>query len=653
MIKYVSNNKQVFDQTASFEEFKDWAESVDEYQLDTETEGKFDHINHILLIQFGTYDTQYVLDFLSLLPEQKQYLLSILVGPKLKILHNAAFDIKFLWREGLDIKNVYDTMLAEILLYAGRDDSTLMESLYYKLPDHQKIGKRQGSKFTGWYSLQRVAYSYTNVYLDKSERGNIIRHGISKGVIEYSGKDVKYLSSIKDQQLAKLKELGIATDNTQDEYTVLGLENRAVISFAHMEYCGIKLDHDKWKKVVVLCKQEVKEKINSITELVWKDDRFKKYRSIYQDLFTPATKVTTINWSSPAQKLEFLKIIDPTVDSTNERTLSKLKKNHPEVKYLIEYNKSNKLLTAFADKMYGFVNPKTKRVHTQFWQILSTGRVSSNKPNMQQIPSRSKIGAMMRECFVSQKGYKIVGGDFSGAELRIIAEFSKDPVWINAFLEGEDLHSVLCSKTFDIPIANVKDYTDFKPDIKYRDVQKTINFGLAYGMSHFKLADTMEIPESKAKNIIDKYFKEVPLVKKFLTSLGNLGRKRKFIKTAQPYGRYRFFDCDDPNDFKRLGAIERASKNHPIQGTNADMVKLALIKCYDYIRERDWWNPVTFINDCMIVLTVHDEIQSEVKDELAEEWKEVMNRLMLESGAAIVKTIPMSVDCTISDYWTK
>jgi DNA polymerase-1 len=127
--------------------------------------------------------------------------------------------------------------------------------------------------------------------------------------------------------------------------------------------------------------------------------------------------------------------------------------------------------------MYGHINIVTKRVHTDFFQILSTGRVSSNKPNLQQIPARSEIGGLMRSCFIAQEGYSMVGGDFSGCELRVIAELSQDPVWVNAFLEGKDLHSELCVLTFGIDIKDVKNYTDFKPDIKYRDVQKTVGFG--------------------------------------------------------------------------------------------------------------------------------------------------------------------------------
>lgn len=126
-----------------------------------------------------------------------------------------------------------------------------------------------------------------------------------------------------------------------------------------------------------------------------------------------------------------------------------------------------------------------------------------------------------------------------------------------------------------------------------------------------------------------------------------------FIITPPPYRRRRFFDLESKGDFKQLGSIERASKNLPIQGCNADIIKLALILCYDYIVSRDWWNPVTGKKDVRLILTVHGEIQSEAKEELAEEWKNKMQELMLEAGRAVVKTIPMSVDCTISKEWTK
>jgi DNA polymerase-1 len=251
----------------------------------------------------------------------------------------------------------------------------------------------------------------------------------------------------------------------------------------------------------------------------------------------------------------------------------------------------------------------------------------------------------MRECFVPEKRYKIVGGDYSGCELRIIAEFSKDPVWVNAFKEGKDLHSELCAMTFNIDINDVKTPTPFKPDIKYRDVQKTLNFGLAYGMSHIKLANTIEISEDEAKDIIDKFFRSVPRVEKFLTALGNKGKNTGKIKSPPPYGRIRYFSDYQTADNARKGAIERASKNHPIQGGNADMTKLALIYIYDYIRRHDL--PVRLIH------TVHDEIQTEVTEEYAAEWAVKMSELMNEAAAVILKNVPMVVDCAVNDYWSK
>lgn len=231
-------------------------------------------------------------------------------------------------------------------------------------------------------------------------------------------------------------------------------------------------------------------------------------------------------------------------------------------------------------------------------------------------------------------------------ELRIIAEASNDPIWVEAFKSGKDLHSELCAMTFDIPLSQVKEPSSFKPDLKYRDIQKTINFGLAYGMSEYKLADTIEVTEDNARSIINKFFSKVPKVKEFLDTLGYLGKTRGFIRTPKPYQRIRWFDgYNNTDDFKRQGEIERASKNHPIQGGNADMTKLALVLIYREIRANNY--PVK------IVHAVHDEIQCECPEEFAETWKPIMTRLMLEAAEVILKTIPMEVDCKVSDYWSK
>lgn len=195
--------------------------------------------------------------------------------------------------------------------------------------------------------------------------------------------------------------------------------------------------------------------------------------------------------------------------------------------------------------------------------------------NLNQIPSHGEIGKEIRSCFIPKKGYKIIGGDYSAMELRVIAEFSQDETWVNAFINGEDLHSKLCSMTFDIDIKDVKTPFPSKPTFTYRDVQKTISFGLSYGMSEFKLADTIQIDIQEAKDLIKKFFKAVPKVAWFLTYLGELGKTRGYIKTSIPYQRIRWFPEWKPKyanykslrlehkDFMALGSIERKSKNTP------------------------------------------------------------------------------------------
>lgn len=228
-------------------------------------------------------------------------------------------------------------------------------------------------------------------------------------------------------------------------------------------------------------------------------------------------------------------------------------------------------------------------------------------------------------------------------ELRIIANFSKDPIWVDAFNAGKDLHSELCALTFDIPIEDVPKPTPFKPGIAYRDVQKTLNFGLAYGMSHYKLADTIDVSEEVAKSIIATFFSKVPKVQQFLTMLGERGKKNFQIRTAPPYGRIRFFKR--AYDFKNLGEIERASKNMPIQGTNADITKLALIRARRVIKAGDL--PV------MLVHTVHDEIITETVETYAEEWKPILTGIMNDAAKVVLTNVPVKTDVKISQSWPK
>lgn len=658
MIYYIGNHTHLpFDEdgtivSSRFEDFQKWSEKQDIFEVDSETTGLFDFKNRMVLLQIGNFDNQFVFDFEVLTAEEKDWITdNIFLSERIKIFHNASFDVKFIWFSGMDVKNIYDTMLAELLIYAGRDVSTFMEQLSMQLAKDQPIGKRKGSTYTGWYSLQRCAYSYCNVYLPKSQRDNINR--ITIPLIKYAAKDVKYLSLIRKKQMEVLKHLKMANDNCQDKYTVLGLENRSCLSFAHMEYCGIFLDRSLWADIEKEVYHNFKDTEKKLHSYVWKDDRLSSFRLIYEDLFTKPTKTSNVLWSSSAQVLKVFRCLDNSITATNERILSKYK--HLDLVMLYgEYSKSKKMYTSFARTITGFINPKTNRIHTSFRQILNTGRVSSSNPNMQQIPARTDIGARMRSAFIPEKGKKIVGGDFSGCELRIIAELSGDPVWNKAYAEGQDLHSVLCTQTFDISLEDVRKKTPFKPDISYRDVQKTIDFGLAYGMTEHKLGDTIDMSPMEAKKIIDRFFEKIPVVQNFLERMARFSKDNGYITTAPPYYRKRFFDnYQQKHNYLLMGEIERAGKNMPIQGTNADITKLAQIEVYDYIRNNNYWDPRKGIDKIKMVMVVHDEIQTECVAEVADEWSIIMESLMKKSAEVVLKNVGMIVDCKKADKWSK
>lgn len=264
--------------------------------------------------------------------------------------------------------------------------------------------------------------------------------------------------------------------------------------------------------------------------------------------------------------------------------------------------------------------------------------------NLQQIPSHSELGRKIKSCFIPEQGYKFVSADYSGFELRIIAEYSQDPLWVKTFNENKDLHSILCAETFSIPVEDVNKPFPPKPDISYRFLQKTINFGISYGMSKFKLAETAQINVDESDRIIKKFFRKVPKIEEFLNLLAYSAVKLGYIRTDLYYRRIRWFPNLNKDNFKTVGETERAAKNSIPQGVNANIIKQALINLQEIIDKNNY--PVR------ILLTIHDEILTECKEEFAEEWKPILEKIMIETAQIIIKSIPVKVDSVISDFWT-
>jgi DNA polymerase I-like protein with 3'-5' exonuclease and polymerase domains len=416
-----------------------------EIAVDTETTGFDPHSNKLLCIQLGTPERQYVINTqLHPLSEIKSIFND---EPHMFLFQNAKFDLQFLMKEGIYPYYIYDTFLAELILHTGEDRKDM------------HLG------------LDAIVWKYCQVKLDKTIRGNIIYEGLSDRVIKYAADDVTWLHAVKEHQLPEIVKWKLED--------ILRLECEVTKVFAKMEYDGVRIDASKWLEVSNITKSEMDRVEEELDDIIISDPTFTKFvpKAIQGNLFGFKERLLTINWGSSQQKLAILNTLGLEEDSTGSRILMRNKKFHPIIPKLLDYNKYRKLQDAFGKEFLKFINPITNRIHMNIYPILTTGRISVSEPNLNQIPSRGELAKVIRSCFIPKEGYKIVGGDYSGAELRIIAEFSQDPVWIKAFNEDIDLHSLLCSLTFNIPIEDVKKPFPPKPDLTYRDVQKTVDFG--------------------------------------------------------------------------------------------------------------------------------------------------------------------------------
>lgn len=606
----------------SIDDCIEWLKDLEIVSLDTETEGFFDHENQIIMLQLSDGIEVWVIDvrntnYLKLL---KPY-----IEEKLILGQNLKFDYKFLKFHNIILDKIYDTFLAECILTNGFENRGL--------------------------GLGALTLKYCNKTLDKSVRNQFIglngRPFTSKQIV-YGAEDVLFLFEIREKQLQQIDKYKLSP--------VLNLENKTCLALADIEYNGMYFNPDKWLSLAAVAENKIKEYEEDLDIVVANTPDLSSYVSKYvqNDLFGGQGRAVNIKWTSPVQVLKVFQTLGmKDLENVLERSITKYQTSHPIVKKFIDYKKEQKLATTYGKDFLKFINKKTGRIHTDFWQILNTHRISSSKPNLQQIPAKKEY----YNCFEAPKGYKIVGADFSGQELRLIAEGSQDPIWLAAFNEGKDLHGEIAAMVFSIPVEEVRDKKEFVSvsGVKVylrgkspRDVAKTINFMLAYGGSEFKLADTLGIEISEAKAIIDGYFESVPKVASFLESLSRYGLRHGFIRSYRPYSIIRFYENYTPggnNDSKLEGSISRTSKNTPIQASGAMMCKLALVNLREVIK--------TLPYKVEVFLQVHDALFTYVEENHAEEWSILQKQIMEDAGRVFIKSIPVISDLTITDVWSK
>jgi DNA polymerase-1 len=334
-----------------------------------------------------------------------------------------------------------------------------------------------------------------------------------------------------------------------------------------------------------------------------------------------------------ALKLPVLKKTMSGAPSTDEDVLAKLAEDYPLPKILLEYRGCSKLKSTYTDKLPRMVNPRTGRVHTSFSQATAvTGRLSSNEPNLQNIPIRTAEGRRIREAFVAPPGSLIVSADYSQIELRIMAHLSQDESLLRAFAQGMDVHRATASEVFGVPPAEVS--------AEQRRYAKTINFGLIYGMSAFGLAAQLGIERDAARNWIERYFARYPGVKRYMDDTRAQAKAQGFVETV--LGRRLWLpEINSPNGPRR-GAAERQAINAPLQGTAADIVKLAMVAVQGWLDARGLASK--------LVLQVHDELVLEVPEGELDAIRAELPRLM---AGVIALDVPLLAEVGAGPNWER
>ncbi|KKT84117.1 MAG: polymerase protein [candidate division WWE3 bacterium GW2011_GWC2_44_9] len=576
-------------------------EKHDMLGVDIEGTGLDPYVDKLLLVQVGTAEKSYIFDAQRMSLFGLEPLIALLENPKIiKLMHNGKFDYGFIKLQvGAKVANIYDTMLAEGILTAG-------------------IKHLQ--------SLAALSEQYLETRLNKSVRKSFeeLKYQITEDQLKYSALDTLVLFPIFDQQFKRLKEENLVN--------IAKLEFAVTVVVAEMELKGIYIDVDMWRKII----DELRKKRVGFA-LQFQDAIRPLYEATQVDLFGVNSEV--INMNSQPQLMDlFNNKLGVIVPSTGDEILVGV--DHPVAKILRDYRAYEKLISAFGESLLAKVNKKTGRLHPDFMQLgTATGRFACANPNLQQIPRNSEE-APFRKCFKPAAGYKLVVTDYSSMEMRILASLSKDKMLVDTIKNGYDIHSRTASLMWGLEYS-----ADFKKKYpEQRQAAKIINFGLVYGMGPGGLARQIGKSMDEARELMDVYFRSYPDIKKWLNRAGDDAVRRGWSVT--PAGRKRWYhmpETTDPDYKRKISQIQREAKNHPIQGTNADVTKYALVFMQDRLKKEGV--------DGFVTHTVHDEVVCEVREDQAEDWAKIQVEEMVRAGELIIKDVPIASEPFVGDVW--
>jgi len=508
-----------------------------------------------------------------------------------KIAHNYKFDYLVLKRAGFELKGpVFDTMVAGYLLDANQRlkmDSLSKKYLNYEpIPIQKLIGKGKGQK-----SMADIPYAE---------------------IVNYACEDADITYRLFEVLLEKLKE-----DELED--FAGRLEFPLITVLADMERIGIKIDTDMLKKFSEELTHDLEKMEKTIFEKTGEEFNLNSPQQLGKVLFEkmeiPAGKKTKTGQYS-----------------TSEDVLSGLANEHEVPALVLDYRSLSKLRSTYVDALPKLLNPETGRIHTDFNQtVAATGRLSSSNPNLQNIPIRTKRGREIRKAFVPEQGFKLLAADYSQVELRVIASISGDENMIKAFKDGEDIHARTAKEIFDLTSLD-----DVTPN--HRRKAKEVNFGIPYGVSAYGLASRLGISNTEGKEMIDQYFERFPGIKTYIDETITFARENGYVSTLM--GRRRYIPDINSRNWNVRGFAERMAINMPIQGTAADIIKLAMIDIHDYLADQNLKS--------RMLLQVHDELIFEIAEDEAETIPQKIKEFMQE---AFELDVPLDVEMGLADNW--
>ena len=533
-----------------------------------------------------------------------------------------------------------------ITIYSEKEDKVYLVKDMTKLKnifenkDIVKIGYKQKKDYI---LLKQIGIQTKNLMFDIEIAGYLLNSNINKYTLEYLSEEylkldvTTYLKNTEPEQkqltlfeqyenqgntISKknyiyayliYKLYSILTSKMEETDTLQlfnQIEMPLIEVLADMQYQGINVD----KKKLLEFGDELKTRLNELTK----------------EIYELAGEEFNINSPKQLGEVLFEKLKLPmakknkTGYSTGVEILEKLKTTHPIIEKLLEYRQIGRLNSTYVEGLVPYINNKTHKIHSSFHQtVTATGRISSTDPNLQNIPTRYELGKNLRKVFKPGRGKIFIDADYSQIELRVLAHISNDEHMIEAFNHDEDIHKQVASKVFNVPIEKVTK--------KQRTRAKAVNFGIVYGITDFGLAEQIGIPRKEAKQYIEQYLEKYQGIKQFMENIVEKAKKENYVETL--FHRRRYVPEINSNNYMVRQFGNRIAMNTPIQGTAADIMKLAMINIYNRLNEKNL--------ESKIILQVHDELLIEAKPEEKQEVEEILKQ---EMENVISLKVPLKID---------